>query len=55
MVNAFTQVLLFATTNDTDRIFPTFQEAAKLFKGKVIKLHLAFDVNYTGVWFLTEG
>ncbi|KAJ8543930.1 hypothetical protein K7X08_025548 [Anisodus acutangulus] len=28
------QVLLFATTNDTDKVFPTFQEAAKLFKGK---------------------
>lgn len=38
MVNAFTQVLLFARTNDTDKVFPTFQEAAKHFKGKVIKL-----------------
>ncbi|XP_059300455.1 protein disulfide isomerase-like 1-4 isoform X2 [Lycium ferocissimum] len=30
------QVLLFATANDTDKLFPTFQDAAKLFKGKVI-------------------
>ncbi|KAK4356386.1 hypothetical protein RND71_025357 [Anisodus tanguticus] len=36
------QVLLFATTNDTDKVFPTFQEAAKLFKGK------AFGEDFLG-------
>lgn len=29
------QLLLFAMSNDSEKILPTFQEAAKLFKGKV--------------------
>lgn len=30
-----TQVLLFATSNDSKKVLPEFVEAAKLFKGKV--------------------
>lgn len=33
------QILLFASENDTEKLFPTFQDAAKLFKGKVMKLY----------------
>ncbi|CAL5432095.1 unnamed protein product [Camellia sinensis] len=29
------QLLLFATSNDSDKVVPTFQEAATIFKGKV--------------------
>ncbi|CAN4119338.1 unnamed protein product [Withania somnifera] len=42
------QVLLFATTNDTDKVFPTFQEAAKLFKGKLIFVFVNMDDEEVG-------
>lgn len=29
------QLLLFATSNDSEKVLPIFEEAAKLFKGKV--------------------
>lgn len=35
--NFFAQILLFATSNDSEKILPEFQEAAKSFKGKVIQ------------------
>lgn len=42
------QVLLFATINDTDKVFPTFQEAAKLFKGKLIFVFVNMDDEEVG-------
>ncbi|KAM3399097.1 protein disulfide isomerase-like 1-4 [Capsicum galapagoense] len=42
------QVLLFATTNDTDKVFPTFQEAAKIFKGKLIFVFVNIDDEDVG-------
>lgn len=44
----YTQVLLFAASNDSEVVLPIFVEAAKLFKGKVwlylyITLNLCFD------------
>lgn len=31
----FVQFLLFASSNDSEKVIPIFQEAAKSFKGKV--------------------
>lgn len=42
------QVLLFARTNDTDKVFPTFQEAAKHFKGKLIFVFVNMDDEEVG-------
>ncbi|RWV95039.1 hypothetical protein BHE74_00031372 [Ensete ventricosum] len=39
----FYQLLLFAISNDTKKVMPAFQEAAKLFKGKV---DLTSDIFY---------
>lgn len=32
-------MLLFATSNDTEKVVPIFHEAAKSFKGKVLLLN----------------
>ncbi|CAN4100889.1 unnamed protein product [Withania somnifera] len=42
------QILLFATANDTDKLFPTFQDAAKLFKGKLSFVFVKTDDNEVG-------
>ncbi|KAK6142009.1 hypothetical protein DH2020_016190 [Rehmannia glutinosa] len=42
------QLLLFATSNDSEEVFPTFQEAAKLFKGKIIFVHVEVDNEEVG-------
>ncbi|CAA7390439.1 unnamed protein product [Spirodela intermedia] len=43
-----TQLLLFATSNDSEKVIPVFQEAAKLFKGKIIFVHVEMDDEETG-------
>ncbi|CAI9778418.1 unnamed protein product [Fraxinus pennsylvanica] len=42
------QLLLFTTSKDSDKVFPTFQEAAKLFKGKLIFVHVEMDNEDVG-------
>ncbi|KAL5709797.1 protein disulfide-isomerase [Ranunculus cassubicifolius] len=42
------QLLLFATSNDTDMVLPAFQEAAKLFKGKLIFVYVEMDNEDVG-------
>ncbi|KAJ9188857.1 hypothetical protein P3X46_000215 [Hevea brasiliensis] len=42
------QLLLFATSNDSEKIFPIFQEAAKLFKGKLIFVYVELDNEEVG-------
>lgn len=42
------QVLLFTTSSDAGKIVPTFQEAAKLFKGKLVFVHVEMDDPDTG-------
>ncbi|KAH0659658.1 hypothetical protein KY289_028406 [Solanum tuberosum] len=42
------QVLLFATTNDIEKLFPTFQDAAKLFKGKLNFVFVKTDDEEVG-------
>uniref|UniRef100_A0A5B7AU23 Protein disulfide-isomerase n=1 Tax=Davidia involucrata TaxID=16924 RepID=A0A5B7AU23_DAVIN len=42
------QLLLFATSNDSEKILPTFQEAAKLFKGKLIFVYVEMDNEDVG-------
>ncbi|OMO67473.1 Thioredoxin [Corchorus capsularis] len=37
------QLLLFATSNISEKVFPAFQEAAKLFKGKLIFVYVQVD------------
>ncbi|GFS30867.1 PDI-like 1-4 [Actinidia rufa] len=37
------QVLLFATSNDSEKVIPTFQDAAKAFKGKLIFVYVEMD------------
>ncbi|XP_008791533.1 protein disulfide isomerase-like 1-4 [Phoenix dactylifera] len=62
LVNAFTretaplifdnpikkQILLFAVSNDTEKVMPAFQEAAKLFKGKLIFVYVERDDEDVG-------
>ncbi|XP_072983640.1 protein disulfide isomerase-like 1-4 [Typha latifolia] len=43
------QILLFAVSNDTKELMPTFQEAAKLFKGKLIFIYVEKDNEDVGV------
>ncbi|XP_020095379.1 protein disulfide isomerase-like 1-4 [Ananas comosus] len=43
------QILLFATSNESEKIVPTFQEAAKLFKGKLIFIYVERDNEDVGV------
>ncbi|XP_068652669.1 protein disulfide isomerase-like 1-4 isoform X1 [Aristolochia californica] len=42
------QVLLFATSNDSEKFIPIFQEAAKLFKGKLIFVSVEMDNEDVG-------
>ncbi|KAK9999059.1 hypothetical protein SO802_018662 [Lithocarpus litseifolius] len=42
------QLLLFAASKDTEKVFPIFQEAAKLFKGKLIFVHVEMDNEDVG-------
>ncbi|KAJ8559581.1 hypothetical protein K7X08_003639 [Anisodus acutangulus] len=42
------QVLLFATANDTDKLLPIFQDAAKLFKGKLNFVFVKMDDDEVG-------
>ncbi|URD80474.1 Thioredoxin [Musa troglodytarum] len=42
------QLLLFAASNDTTKVMPAFQEAAKLFKGKLIFVYVEMDNDDVG-------
>ncbi|XP_057474660.1 LOW QUALITY PROTEIN: protein disulfide isomerase-like 1-4 [Actinidia eriantha] len=42
------QILLFATSNDSEKVIPTFQEAAKAFKGKLIFVYVEMDNEEVG-------
>ncbi|KAF7823408.1 protein disulfide isomerase-like 1-4 [Senna tora] len=42
------QLLLFTTLNDSEKVIPVFQEAAKLFKGKLIFVHVEMDNEDVG-------
>lgn len=42
------QLILFATSKDSEKFLPIFQEAVKAFKGKVIILSLLIDIQYYG-------
>uniref|UniRef100_A0A2N9HVL3 Protein disulfide-isomerase n=1 Tax=Fagus sylvatica TaxID=28930 RepID=A0A2N9HVL3_FAGSY len=42
------QLLLFAISNDTEKVLPIFKEAAKLFKGKLIFVHVEMDNEDVG-------
>ncbi|KAL4281114.1 hypothetical protein GQ457_03G043960 [Hibiscus cannabinus] len=41
-------LLLFATLNISEKLIPVFQEAAKLFKGKLISIYVQVDDEDTG-------
>ncbi|PSS14395.1 Protein disulfide isomerase-like [Actinidia chinensis var. chinensis] len=43
------QVLLFATSNDSEKVIPTFQDAAKAFKGKLIFVYVEMDNEEVGM------
>ncbi|KAL2485697.1 Protein disulfide isomerase-like 1-4 [Abeliophyllum distichum] len=42
------QLLLFTTSKDSEKVIPTFQEAAKLFKGKLIFVHVDMENEDVG-------
>lgn len=42
------QLLLFATSNDSEKIIPIFQEAAKDFKGKLVFVYVEMDNEDVG-------
>ncbi|XP_009381969.2 protein disulfide isomerase-like 1-4 [Musa acuminata AAA Group] len=42
------QLLLFAVSNDTRKVMPAFQEAAKFFKGKLIFVYVEMDNEDVG-------
>ncbi|THU54848.1 hypothetical protein C4D60_Mb11t00380 [Musa balbisiana] len=42
------QLLLFAVSNDTTKVMPAFQEAAKFFKGKLIFVYVEMDNEDVG-------
>ncbi|KAG5238079.1 protein disulfide isomerase [Salix suchowensis] len=42
------QLLLFAISNDSEKVLPIFQEAAKLFKGKLIFVYVEMDNEDVG-------
>ncbi|XP_027346620.1 protein disulfide isomerase-like 1-4 [Abrus precatorius] len=42
------QLLLFVSSNDTEKLVPVFEEAAKFFKGKLVFVHVAMDNEDVG-------
>ncbi|KAL2549492.1 Protein disulfide isomerase-like 1-3 [Forsythia ovata] len=42
------QLILFAISNDSEKVLPTFQEAAKAFKGKLICVYVELDNEDVG-------
>ncbi|KAG5124614.1 hypothetical protein JHK82_031351 [Glycine max] len=52
LVTTFTResapLLLFVTSNDTEKFVPVFKEAAKIFKGKLIFVHVESDNEDVG-------
>ncbi|XP_052185034.1 protein disulfide isomerase-like 1-4 [Diospyros lotus] len=42
------QLLLFAVSNDSEKVVPTFQEAAKFFKGKLLFVYVEMDDEDVG-------
>ncbi|KAL2938321.1 Protein disulfide isomerase-like 1-4 [Bienertia sinuspersici] len=42
------QLILFATSNDSEKVLPLFQEASKPFKGKIIFVYVQLDNEDTG-------
>ncbi|KAK4255082.1 hypothetical protein QN277_008127 [Acacia crassicarpa] len=42
------QLLLFVTSNDSEKLLPEFREAAKFFKGKLIFVHVELDNEDVG-------
>ncbi|EEF32091.1 protein disulfide isomerase-like 1-4 [Ricinus communis] len=42
------QLLLFATSNNSEKVLPVFQDAAKLFKGKLIFVYVELDNEEVG-------
>ncbi|KAJ9178128.1 hypothetical protein P3X46_010038 [Hevea brasiliensis] len=42
------QLLLFATSNDSGKVLPIFQEAAKFFKGKLVFVYVELDNEDVG-------
>ncbi|KAL3520673.1 hypothetical protein ACH5RR_018822 [Cinchona calisaya] len=42
------QLILFATSNDSEKFLPTFQEAAKAFKGKLLYVYVEMDNEDVG-------
>ncbi|CAH1437946.1 unnamed protein product [Lactuca virosa] len=46
--NKLPLVLLFATSNGSTKVFPTFVDAAKLFKGKLIFVYIELDNEDVG-------
>ncbi|XP_043703594.1 protein disulfide isomerase-like 1-4 [Telopea speciosissima] len=42
------QLLLFATSNSSEKLIPIFQEAAKFFKGKLILVYIEMDNEEVG-------
>ncbi|KAK4483162.1 hypothetical protein RD792_010342 [Penstemon davidsonii] len=42
------QLLLFATSNHSEKVIPTFQEVAKVFKGKLIFVYVEVDNEEVG-------
>ncbi|XP_051145451.1 protein disulfide isomerase-like 1-4 [Andrographis paniculata] len=42
------QLILFATSNDSERVYPVFQEAAKAFKGKLLCVLVDLDNEDVG-------
>ncbi|XP_057729685.1 protein disulfide isomerase-like 1-4 [Arachis stenosperma] len=42
------QILLFATSNDSEKFLPVFQDAAKFFKGKLIFVYVQVDNEDVG-------
>lgn len=42
------QLLLFATADDSEKVLPLFEQAAKLYKGKIIFVYVQLDNEDTG-------
>ncbi|KAI3862072.1 hypothetical protein MKX03_001515 [Papaver bracteatum] len=43
------QIFLFATSSDSVKFIPEFEEAARFFKGKIIFIYVELDGEYVGV------